>query len=44
LLRLVVVIELPRQIGNEKQKKANGSNDPNGALIFEQASRHMAWL
>jgi hypothetical protein len=41
LLRLVIVIELPRQIANEKQKKANDSNDPNGALVFEQVACHV---
>ncbi len=41
LLRLVVVIELPRQIADEKQKKAKGSNDPNGALVFKQVACHV---
>jgi len=41
LLCLIVVIELPRQIADEKQEKAYGSNDPNGALIFKQASCHV---
>src|SRR4029077_9839319 len=41
LLRLVIVIELPRQIANEKQKKANDSNDPNGALVFDQVACHV---
>jgi hypothetical protein len=41
LLRLVVVIELPRQIADEKQKKAKGSNGPNGALVVEQVACHV---
>ena len=41
LLCLIVVIELPRQIADEKQEKAHGSNDPNGAPIFKQASCHV---
>jgi hypothetical protein len=35
LLGLIVVIELPRQIADEKQKKAYRSNEPNRALVFE---------
>jgi hypothetical protein len=41
LLSLVIDIELPRQIANEKQKKANGSNEPNGALVFKQVACHV---
>src|SRR5258706_13831855 len=41
LLCLIVVIELPRQIADEKQEKAYGGNDPNVALIFKQASCHV---
>jgi hypothetical protein len=32
LLCLIVVIELPRQIADEKQEKTHRSNDPNGPL------------
>src|SRR4029078_1728445 len=41
LLRLIVVIELPRQIADEKQEKAYGCNNPNSALVFEQACCHV---
>ena len=44
LFRLIVVIELPGQIPDEKQEKGYTSNDPNGAPVFEQASCHVAWL
>ena len=40
LLRLIVVVELPRQIADEKQKKTYGDHHPNGALVLEHACCH----
>src|SRR5439155_21317181 len=44
LLGLIVIVELPRQIGDEKQKDNDSSNEPNGAFVFEQALCHVGWL
>src|SRR5262245_34876540 len=41
LLRLVVVIELPRQIADEKQEKGYACHNPNAAVVIEQACRHV---
>ena len=41
LLRLIVVIELPRQIADPEKKDDYEGNNPEGSAIFKQASCHV---
>ena len=36
LLGLIVIVELPRQISDDRQEDRDRSNDPNGALVLKK--------
>ena len=43
LLRLIIVIELPRQISDREKKNDHQGDNPECSATFKQASCHVEW-